>query len=182
MDLRANVYIDAYQGDELIAHREQHNVFCNTGRLFTIRRLVETIGVSSYSPINVFAVGDQGADPISDIPYEAEPTQTELNHEVIRSEFQSTDFATYPEDPNLTETPIYLRMTSSVNSVNVDEGLSYANKVSEACIASCPTSGTPLSDDSSYMVVYTTFSPIPFARTENVLFNITWNLYIARET
>lgn len=184
MNLRANVYIDACKDGDVFAHREVHNVLCNTGRLFALRRLMGTVGATSYGPINVFAVGDQGTDPLSgDLPIEAEPTQWKLNHEILRAEIDNLDCSTSPVDPNADPTqPIYLTITSSVNSTNVASDITYVNTLSEAGIASCPTTGTSISDASSYLLVYTTFSEIPFARAEDVSFNVTWSIYVARET
>jgi len=179
MDFNANVFIDLYQDGKIIAHREVHNIMCNTGRLFALQRLTGQISDVTYAPLNVFIVGDQGTSSPSDADAPTLTpvvTQTSINHEVLRTQLDYDGISYSPADPNASLDPITLTVTSTVNSSDVDAALSYVGRISEAgLVSSNPT------DSSSYdMLVYTTFKAIPFDRNESVEFSITWNIFSAR--
>ena len=179
MDFNANVFIDLYQDDKVIAHREVHNIMCNTGRLFALKRLTGQVSDVSFTPLNIFIIGDQGTANPSDadsLPLTPAATQTTINHEVLRTQLDYDGISYSPTDPNVDLNPITLTVTSSLNSSDVDASLSYVGRISEAALISSNPTDALVYD----MLVYTTFKAIPFDRNESVKFSVTWNIYATR--
>lgn len=186
VNYEANLIIDVYRDGKFSEHIEQKNVLCNTGRLFAVRRLVGTLVGTTYNPINIFVAGDQGTADPSDadgLPLTPEPTQESINHEVIRTEIDYDGCSSSPVDPNASDDPISVTINGTISSVDVDPALVYVGRVSEAGLV-CATPSDATYDHSSpndyVLVTYTTFKAIPFAIAENVVFNISWNIYCSR--
>ena len=186
VDYKANLIIDVYRDGKFSEQIEKNNVLCNTGRLFAVRRLVGEIAGITYNPINVFVAGDQGtADPsdADSLPLTPEPIQVSINHEVIRTEIDYDGCSSSPVDPNASDDPISLTVNGTISSKDVDPGLVYVGRVSEAGLV-CATPSDATYDHSSpddyVLVTYTTFKAIPFAIAENVVFSISWNVFCSR--